>query len=117
MTTTNTSRTLRMLQPSWLRLTPRAECVAGARYKRLIRRAAITPSDKLHVHRGGFGISQALAAGQELFERVREQLIRGHVLSAPEQFAGRNLVENRGHLVIPGQTVDDVALERSNGVL
>ena len=61
--------------------------------------------------RGGLGVSLALASGQQLLQGVREQLVRGHVLTAPEQLAGRDLVEDGGHLVVSRQAVEDVVLE------
>ena len=40
-----------------------------------------------------------------------------HVLAAGEQLAGRDLVEDGGHLVISREAVQHVALERLHGVL
>ena len=47
-----------------------------------VRRLPVPPRHELHVHRGRLGVSEALAAGEQLLERVREQLVGGHVLPA-----------------------------------
>ena len=66
---------------------------------------------------GGLGIAEPLAARQQLLQRMREQLVREHVLPTAEQLAGRDLVEHGGHLVIAREAIEHVALERLHGVL
>ena len=88
------------LPERWLRLTPRPKRVAGAGDERLVRGARIAPGDELHVDRGGFRVAQPLAACEQLLEGVRQELVREHVLPAPEKLPGRDLVEDCRHLVI-----------------
>ena len=58
-----------------------------------------------------------LAAREQLLEGVREQLVRCHVLTPPEQFAGGDLVENGRHLVVAQQAVEHVAFKFLHGLL
>ena len=79
---------------------------------------AVAPGDELHVDRGGLRVAQPLAAREQLLERVRQQLVRGHVLPAPEQLAGRDLVEDGRHLVVAASRVFRTSsLESLDGAL
>ena len=77
----------------------------------------VTPAGELHVDGDGLSVALALAARQQLLERVREELIGDHVLATREQLASRDLVQNGGHLVIARQAVQDVVLEALNRLL
>ena len=79
--------------------------------------AAVAQAAEAHVHRGGLGVAQALAAREQLLERVREQLIRRHVLAAREQLTGGDLVEDGGHLVVPGVAGAARRLRAPHGLL
>ena len=82
-----------------------------------IRGVAVPPRDELHVERRRFRISLPLAPREQLLERVRQQLVGRHVLPASQQLAGRNLVENGGHLVIRRAAVQHVSFECIDGTL
>ena len=42
---------------------------------------------------------------------MRQELVGQHVLTTPKQFAGGDLVEDCGHLVVPEQPVQHIAFE------
>ena len=106
-------------------LLPNPRLMAGAmseahrrfRRRRPRSRRRIAPRGQLHIDRRGLRVSLPFAPRQHLFERVRQELIRGHVLTTGQQFAGGDLVEDRRHLVEPRPLIQDVALEPSERVL
>ena len=100
-----------------LRLSPCPERIARSGNERLVRGAAVAPRNELHVHGRGLGVAEPLAARQHLLEGVRQQLVGRHVLTAAEQFGRRYLVENRGHLVVPLEAVEDVTFKVLDGTL
>src|SRR5947207_3075783 len=75
------------------RLTPGAQVVGGASNDACTGRPPISHPEELHVHRGRLGVPKALAAGQQLLERMGQQLVCDHVLPAGHQLAGCDLVE------------------------
>src|SRR5262249_6455433 len=78
--------TRRMMSPP-LRLAPRAPVIRGPADQTRHGGAAVQQAAQLHVHDGGLGVPQPFAAGEQLFERVRQELIRRHVLASGEQLA------------------------------
>jgi hypothetical protein len=64
-----------------------------------------------------FGVPLSLAPCQQLLERVRQQLVRRHVLASPEQLADCHLVEDGGHFVVRRAAVENVPLECVHGAL
>ena len=86
-------------------MTPRAQGITRPSDERLVRRLAVAPGGELHVDGGRLRVSLALASGQQLLERMGQQLIGGHVLATPEELARRDLVEDGRHLVVAQQPV------------
>ena len=98
-------------------LTPCPKRIARSCDKRFVRRAAVTPRHELHVHGRGLGVAEPFATRQHLLERVRQELIGGHVLAPAEEFGSGHFVEDRGHLVVPLEAIENVAFEVLHGTL
>src|SRR3954447_24512662 len=93
------------------RLTPGAQVVGRASNDTCTCRPAISHPEELHVHRSRLRIPKALTTGQELLERMGQQLICDHVLAARYQLAGCDLVEICGELAIARLAVHHICLE------
>src|SRR6266542_2946069 len=72
----------------FLRLSPCAECVTRSGRERVVRRSPIAPRGQLHVDGRSLRVPFTLVSSQQLLQRVRQQLIRGHVLAPLQQLAG-----------------------------
>src|SRR6266540_2078109 len=63
----------------FLRLSPRSERIAGPCHECRVHCAGVPPVDELHIDRLGLCVTLALAPSQQLFQRVRQELICGHI--------------------------------------
>src|SRR5438132_7009482 len=70
-----------------LRLSPRSERITGPGHERRVHCAGVAPVDELHIDCPGFCVTLPLAPSQQLFQGVRQELIRCHVLAAREELA------------------------------
>src|SRR5438094_210311 len=113
----NRRRCSDMPAPFPLRLPPCTEIVRGTADQTPASGFATAHAQQLHVHRCHFGITGSFTTGQELFQRMREQLIRGHILTPREQFAGSHFVQNRSHFMIARRGVEHIVFERLRSLL
>src|SRR5712691_1833487 len=70
-----------------------------------------------HIHRGHFGVAPALGLREQLFQRMRQQLIRGGILAPAHELRRGDLVEDGRQLMEGAERAQDVVLEQLHHAL
>ena len=79
-----------------------------------VRRSAIPPRDKLHVHRCRVGVASPLAVDEQLLDDAGQELAASLTLPCADEDGAADLVEHRRRTLLV-RRVDDVRLERVDG--